>query len=560
VVKCPRTLTCLISLLLILLIIACGGGAGNTVSTPPPPAPDFSMSVTSSFSSTSVSMVQGSTSVPVTVAIVGANGFNESVSISISGLPPGTSTSPASPITVFANSSQTFTVASSSDTPVGDSRLTLHATSASLAHDATITLSINPPAQTSQSGTVLYLQSYSSGHTARIGLETAWGGAIVEVSLDGTNFVNAHDTGREVQPALWDGAGRYDNCGGCTGVCGWNPTLAGDTYNHGSPVLAQQLAADSLYVKAQPLQGVPDCWGGGPNTPVPADAYFEQTVSVVPGAPFAFKMHLTLTHFGTDQHYNNWQEFPAVYVNSAYGTLIYYGGTAPWTRDVATKTAVPANPGTLLLYSPERWAANVDSNDVGLSVFVPVSYPYEVATWFPGSGGSGPTGDATYYQRPWGVATIGPGAVIEGDVYLIAGDYASARDAVYGLHQLLPAAPDIFSPMIFVDTPTANATMSGNNFQVSGWAFDDSDVSNVSVFVDGLFKGNATYGSNRADVANTWPHAPANIGWAFSLDSTQLTNGAHTITIHATDTSNNEAILAPISITVRCARFRAWSG
>jgi Big-like domain-containing protein len=436
---------------------------------------------------------------------------------------------------------------------VGDSQLTLHATSASLAHDATITLSINPPAQTSQSGTVLYLQSYSSGHTARIGLETAWGGAIVEVSLDGTNFVNAHDNGREVQPALYDGAAQYVNpCEPPPALCtfGWAPVLGGDRYGHGSPVLAQQLGSDSLYVKAQPLQVYPDDKGGGPDTPVPADVYFEQTVSVVAGAPLALKVHLTLTHFGTDLHYNNRQEFPGAWVNVPYGTLVYYGGTAPWTRDVVTKTSVPVNPGTLYQYSPERWAANVDSNDVGLSVFEPVSYPYEVATWFPESGGSGPTGDATYYQSPWVVATVGPGAVIEGDVYLIAGDNASARDVVYGLHQLLPAS-DIFPPMLTLDTPTANATISGNNFQVSGWAFDDSDVSNVSVFVDGIFKGNATYGSNRADVANTWPHAPANIGWAFSLDSTQLTNGAHTISIHATDTSNNEAILAPISITVR---------
>jgi hypothetical protein len=395
--------------------------------------------------------------------------------------------------------------------------------------------------QTSQSGTVLYLQSYSSGHTARIGLETAWGGSIMEVSLDGTNFVT-EGNGVDVQPALYDGAAKYDNCAGCTGVFGWDPVLGGDTYGHGSPTLAQQIAADSLYVKDQPLQWYPDDKGGGPNTPVLADMYFEQTVSIVAGAPLAFKVHFTLTHFGTDQHYNSLgQEFPGVYVNPPYGTLVYYGGTAPWTRDAVTTTAVPANPGTLLKYSAERWASYVDGNNVGLSVFEPASYPYEVATWY--------SCCATYYQRPWVVATIGPGAVLEGDVYLIAGDSSSARDVAYGLHQLLPVS-DIFPPMINLDMPIAHATISGNNVQISGWAFDDTAVSNVSVFVDDGFKGNAVYGSNRADVANTWPNATPNIGWLFSLDSTQLTNGAHPITIHATDTSNNEAILAPISVTV----------
>lgn len=75
-------------------------------------------------------------------------------------------------------------------------------------------------------------------------------------------------------------------------------------------------------------------------------------------------------------------------------------------------------------------------------------------------------------------------------------------------------------------------------------------MSNVSVFVDDVLKGNAVYGSSRPDVAMVWPHAPAQCGWTFSLDSTQLTNGVYTMTIHAKDTSNNEAILGPISLTV----------
>ncbi|HYM77411.1 MAG TPA: Ig-like domain-containing protein [Candidatus Dormibacteraeota bacterium] len=440
-------------------------------------------------------------------------------------------------------------MASASSTPTGNSLLTLHANSGSLAHDATITLSINPPAQTSQAGTVLYLQTYSSGHTARIGLETAWGGSIVEVSLDGTNFVNAHDTGREVQPALYDGAAHYDGCAGCTGVFGWDPVLGGDHYDHGSPVLTQQVDSSSLYLKAQPLQWYPDDKGGGPNTPVLSDTYFEQTVSVVPGAPLAFDVHFKLTHSGTDLHYNAWQEFPAVYVNSAYATLAYYGGGSPWTKDAISKISVPTQPGTSILYLPEQWAANIDSNNMGLSVFVPSQYPYEIAISFPGSGGSGSTGDATYYQHPVSVATLGPGAVIEGDAYVIPGDYVSARGVVYGLHELLPAS-DIFPPLGNVDAPAANATISGTNVQISGWAIDENAVSGVSVFVDDVLKGNAVYGSSRPDVVAAYPHATAQCGWMFSLDSTQLANGAHTITVHATDTSNNEAIFAPIPVTV----------
>src|SRR5689334_10924053 len=86
---------------------------------------------------------------------------------------------------------------------------------------------------TSQQGSRLVLQNQTRTETVRIGLDTAWGGSIVEVSLNGTNFVNAHDTGREVQPAFYDGNAQHETCAGCTGVSGWNPVLGGDKYGHG---------------------------------------------------------------------------------------------------------------------------------------------------------------------------------------------------------------------------------------------------------------------------------------------------------------------------------------
>ena len=55
---------------------------------------------------------------------------------------------------------------------------------------------------TFQSGSLLVLQNQTVSDTVCIGLETNWGGSIVEVSLNGTNYGNAHDTGREVQP-VW---------------------------------------------------------------------------------------------------------------------------------------------------------------------------------------------------------------------------------------------------------------------------------------------------------------------------------------------------------------------
>lgn len=93
-------------------------------------------------------------------------------------------------------------------------------------------LGLDPAIQTSKVGTVLYLQSRANGHTARIGMDTHWGGAIVDISLDGAQYVNAHDTGRAVQPALDDG---------------------GDFNGNGGPVPVQQVTARSQYTQATPL-------------------------------------------------------------------------------------------------------------------------------------------------------------------------------------------------------------------------------------------------------------------------------------------------------------------
>ena len=245
---------------------------------------------------------------------------------------------------------------------------------------------------TSQQGSLLILQNQTSTDTIRIGLETAWGGSIVEVSLNGTNFVNAHDTGREVQPAFYDGNAHYDSCAGCTGVFGWDPVLGGDKYDQGSPTLSQVLTSNSLYTKAHPLQWNPDDKGGGPGQAVAGDVIVEQTITPVSGRSRVFQGHYKVTHLGSDLHANAQQEFPAVYVNADYNRFVHYGGTAPWTNAAVSVTTFPELPTfSPLFFAPEHWAAHVNAQDIGLTVYVPSQYPY--VGGFDHSGPAGPTGD-----------------------------------------------------------------------------------------------------------------------------------------------------------------------
>lgn len=408
--------------------------------------------------------------------------------------------------------------------------------------------SISPPPPVAAWGSegVLYLQSYQAGHTARIALNLAWGGAIVETSLDGTNFVNADGAGREVQPSLYDGADTYSYC--CPGNWGWNPVLGGDEYNNGSPVVSFQVGASSLYVKTQPLLWNPVPYGGGAGAPVPANVYIEQTVSLVPNVPLAFLDHVVVTSFDTNMHYNYIQELPAVYTNGTYTNLAYYGGTAPWTNDTPTVTAAPMVPGTPHLYAPEGWEASVDANNQGLTVYVAGGYPYVQAATFPDSANCcGSSNDATNYLLQLATATIAPGSSFSVDIYLIPGDYRAARQGIYSLHQSL-APVDHQPPYGAIDAPAP--VVQGSSALVSGWAFDNVAVASVAVTVDGNTVGTPALSVDRPDVTAAWPHAPLQSGWTLTFASSELAPGSHNLSARITDTSGNVAVLAPVTLQV----------
>lgn len=532
----------LLTLCLGVFLGSCGGSQNSSQ----PPAPDFSLSLSAIFASA----VIGNTTSPISVSALPQNGFNGTINVTLQGLPPGVDITSGSSFSLKPGISQSFMFSVSDSAPVGEFPITLAANSGALIHSIQLVLTTEPVVsiRTYQSGSLLLIESDSSPGIARVGLETTWGGSIVEVSLAGTNFVNRSDTGREVQAAQYDGNAQYDACAGCTGVFGWNPVQGGDKYSHGSPLLAQLLTSNSIYIKAQGYHWNPDDKGGGPTQPVLGDTYVEATISVVAAHAETFKVHYKVTHFGADEHANSIQEFPAVYVNLGYDRFVTYSGTAPWTNGTVTATTMPQLPMfSPRFYAPEQWAAFVDSSDTGLTVFVPGVAPY--VGGFSAAGTPGPLGTGTNYFAPFAIYTFGPGSVLEGDVYLLAGDYKHARQVIYDLHSQIPAT-DIFTPFGVVDTPAPGSQLSGST-SVSGWAFDDAAVSNVDVYIDGLLAGAATYGGSRPDVAHDFPNAPNAIGYSFSLDTHQYTNGLHTVEVKARDRTGNLAVFPRVPVTIQ---------
>ncbi len=395
--------------------------------------------------------------------------------------------------------------------------------------------------RTYREGSRLYLDN----GTVKVGLESRWGGAIVEVVWHGMNFVNDFDAGREIQVAVYDGD-PYPPCGDCKGAEGWNPVQGGDQHKNGSSLTEQALRADSIYTKTRPHHWIPENKGGSKDSPVPSDVFIEQWVSFLPDNATGVKVHYKITHFGKDRHTNAFQEFPAVYVNTGFDRFVYYGGEAPWTNAPVSFMTMPERPKTSPpIYDPEDWGGFVNDENVGLVVFVPGQYPYvsgfrtlpEARKKF-----------ATNYFFPRVPFSFGPDTVLEADAYLFPGDYRQARQATYSLHRSLPQR-DIFPPYGSTDSPKRDSNASGP-LSVSGWAFDDTQVSDVDVLVDEHLAGRANYGLSRPDISKVWPHAPAEIGFSYTLDTSKYPNGKHLVGVNAKDPAGNVAIFPRIPILI----------
>jgi phospholipase C len=104
----------------------------------------------------------------------------------------------------------------------------------------------------------------------------------------------------------------------------------------------------------------------------------------------------------------------------------------------------------------------------------------------------------------------------------------------------------------FIDQPSAQASTLIGVTPLRGWAVNDNvAISSVAVSIDGAPYGNATYGSNRPDVCNVFPGRAGcpNVGWTSSLDTTQLADGTHTLSIDATaNPGEHLAISIPFTV------------
>lgn len=133
---------------------------------------------------------------------------------------------------------------------------------------------------TAQSGphTDVFLRSPAEGNLpadyVRVGARLDWGGTLVFFGLGAnpaSNVLDANDTGRELQVALYDPTRSRQpcaadatclqsnaSCGNSITFLGWDPVQGGDECGHGATVLSNGQAGDALRLVVRPLQWNPD--------------------------------------------------------------------------------------------------------------------------------------------------------------------------------------------------------------------------------------------------------------------------------------------------------------
>jgi hypothetical protein len=118
-------------------LVGCGG---STAAGPPPPPPkDFSITL----SSATITADAPSSNSTFAVSITGESGFANPVTVTLSGLPAGATTSPAAPFNLAAGGSQAVALSIPATVSAGNFTVSVSGTSTGLKHSAELQLTVN---------------------------------------------------------------------------------------------------------------------------------------------------------------------------------------------------------------------------------------------------------------------------------------------------------------------------------------------------------------------------------------------------------------------------------
>ncbi|MED1642985.1 Ig-like domain-containing protein, partial [Brevibacillus agri] len=101
-----------------------------------------------------------------------------------------------------------------------------------------------------------------------------------------------------------------------------------------------------------------------------------------------------------------------------------------------------------------------------------------------------------------------------------------------------------------LELPFERAVIGGTT-TLQGWILDPAGIAKVDVLVDGQFQGTAEYGEPRPDIAALYPHyRQANAGFRYLLDTLKFSEGAHKVTVRATNKEGVESVVLDREVTI----------
>jgi hypothetical protein len=399
----------------------------------------------------------------------------------------------------------------------------------------------------------LYLSGPSG--VAEIAVRLDWGGTVVffgQPNSPASNTIDANDTGRELQIALYDPQRQFQPCArdaSCAGASpcgnsitylGWDPVQGGDECNHGARVLRSGVEGDRMVVAVRPTQWNPD-WDAADcrRSACPAAAV---EVGVTYTLAFRFvhsnvvEVTMELASEEAISHAPTEQEFPTLYVG--------HGGAStdlPLLLDsagTAITISTPANDGFVYanLRSAGSWVTwQHSARDYGVGLAMDHA-GQDFQAW---GGGAG----APYFHnvRPRQSFGLAAGGVVRGRAYLTLGSFDTVRS-------LMDLVSRQRAPFGAVDAPAANVTAraSGGRFRVGGWALDNAALAAITVRVDGATAATLPRSAPRPDVCAVYPNyagCPAAVGFDGEVTLPVRDGCAHAVEVVARDADGNETVL-----------------
>jgi hypothetical protein len=407
---------------------------------------------------------------------------------------------------------------------------------------------------------------YDATGAFKLGVRREWGGSVIFFGEAGsgpgtnrTNTIDANDTGREVQVAIYDPNRSVQGCSwnaSCAGspTCpvsirflGWNPVQGGNRCNIGSPTESVRTGAGSLVATTVPLQWNPDweamectsdsCGSSGASSRRPSDVRLTQSMRFV--SPRIAELSYTVENLSDIAHAPTAQEMPTMYTsNGRSGAPDLWRLMGPDGTQTAIDT--PAGGDGFMFKNFTASGPWVSLQNDDLSYGVAILYENGLREFQGWQKRSLPFNNV----RSLIVFGLPARGVVHARAYLLAGSFATIQAEASALLARMPAFG-------VLDAPTGE--VSSGPVTLRGWALDNRGVASVEARIDESVTVPLSYGSARPDVCLVWPGYPGcdGVGYAGSYDFGAPTECPHLVEIIATDTDGNRRTIAERLVTVR---------